>query len=94
MIYASEDWLTINFELYVPDDFIFRVHITYSALSLPLLPFLSDKNKNHNQSIRKMQIHYQPSILPEIILYGKGDLLWLFRFISREIPSELSEYLS
>lgn len=45
MIYANDSWLTTNFELYIPDDFIFRVHITYSALSLPLLPFLSDKKK-------------------------------------------------
>lgn len=68
MIHANEGWLMTNFQVYIPDHFIFRVRITYFAHSLPHLPFLSDKKKSHNQSIRKTQIHYQLSILSEIIL--------------------------
>jgi len=88
MIYASESWLTTNstFLIVLCSEYI--SHILHSPYHFCL--FFLDEKKNHSQSIRKMQIHYQLSILSEIILYGKGDLLWLFRFISRKVPSDLS----
>lgn len=45
MIYASEGWLTTNFEIYIPDNFIFRVHLTHSALSTTTFTFSSRQKK-------------------------------------------------
>lgn len=71
-LYDTCQWLTTNFEIYIPDNFIFRVCITHFAHSLPHLPFETKKKTPKKHSIRKMQIHYQLSILSEIILYGKS----------------------